>query len=232
MHLIPGFEGVPIVQMTRSACVPVVGVSQFGGNYLPRTWAESCVGFNESVVKALELHPSVRYVVISSPFAPIFTNSGQSLLVSGTQMGWSSEAALAGLVDALKRLKAADKTPILIAPPPAAPFNAGACNARLLENRLLLGRVSCHIDKRTAAEQRASLLSAVRIAGELAKVPVLDPANVLCRQSVCLTRIGQSVLYADSEHLTSAGSRVVVEGLGLRKLPAVDPHSVVSRSPD
>jgi len=216
MHYVPGLADAPIIQMTRSACAPIHGVANVGGEYT-RSWAQGCADFNRSVVNALASMPSVEIVLISSPFAQVLKDSGQSLLVDGEVSPWSPVGA-ARLSATLQELKTAGKRPILIAPTPPAGFDAGVCNERLVENRLSLGRNGCDIDRAEAARRSASVIELLHQAAAMAGAEVLDPATVLCGEAICRTREGASVLYADGGHLTDAGSRFVAEGLGLRRL--------------
>ena len=216
MHYMPGLQDASVIQMTRSSCAPIAGIANVSGP-ATSTWAKSCVEFNESVVSALEAMPSVRVVLMSSPFAQVLTDNGQSLLVDGAVVPWSPLGE-ERLLRTLERLKAAGKTPILLAPTPNGGFDAGVWNERLLEGRVILGRDGCDIPRQVAQSRGAPIIDKLVRIGQAAGVEVRDPAAVLCRGTVCISRLGPSVLYADDGHLTEAGSRLVSEGLGLLSL--------------
>lgn len=211
MHLIPGLDGVPLVQMTKSACAPTEGVAHVSPRYTS-AWARECVGFNESVLTAIAAMPSVRVVVISSTFAQVLVEDDQSLLVDGRVVPFSG-AGQTALVRAVLRLKMAGKAVIIVGPTPRANFDAGRCNERMIEGRPLLGRTGCDIDRTDPenAAVRAALLDAGRASG----VSPLFPAAILCGLERCITRSGTAILYRDNGHLTAAGSKTVVAGLGL-----------------
>lgn len=211
MQYAPGLEGVPFVQMTKSACSPVAGVAHISADY-SEAWARECASFNDSVLEAIVAMPSVRYVVLSSPFKQVMNGDGQKLLVGGRVQPFS-DAARVGFARTLARLKAAGKTPIVIGPTPYAEFDAGRCNERVIERRPMLGRSGCDIAEAAATRTNARVYAALSTVG----AEVLSPAAVLCADGRCATSRGGELLYRDQGHLTPAGARLVMEGLGVRK---------------
>jgi peptidoglycan/LPS O-acetylase OafA/YrhL len=211
MHLIPGLAGVPLVQLTKSACAPVQGVANIATGY-PPSWAAECVAFNESALRAIEGMPSVRFVVISSPFYQVLYDDGQQLFLDGRAQPFSV-AGKQGLERALVRLKAAGKTPILVGPTPGASFDAGRCNERAIEGRPMFGRTQCDVveGEGGTAHINAALLAVGRNTG----TDVYLPARALCQEGLCRTRHGDVIIYQDSGHLTDSGSRFVMEQLGI-----------------
>jgi len=208
MHLVPGLEGVALVQMTKSACAPVEGVANISGAYT-EAWARDCVSFNESALTAIEAMPSVRVVVISSPFGQVLVDDGQRLLVDGRIVPFSEEGQ-AALRRAVLRIRASGKTPVVVGPTPRARFDAGQCNARMAEGRPILGRADCNIN---GTDPENALVRAALVASG---VEFLSPGSVLCASGRCVTRLGNDTLYQDGGHLTAAGSRLVVDGLGIK----------------
>lgn len=206
MHWMAGLEGLPVVQMTKSACAPVEGVANVSAAYTS-TWARECVAFNDSVLEAIEAMPSVRYVVISSPFGQVLTDQGQSFYIGGRLEPYSEAGQLA-LSRTLERIRASGRVPILLGPPPRAPFDAGRCNERMIEGRIVAGQAGCDIPLTQVDRGVERTLQAVD--GD-----VLLPSSVLCDAEACRTREGDVILYQDRGHLTRAGARYVVEGLGL-----------------
>lgn len=211
MHLVPGLQGVPLVQMTKSACAPVEGLAQVSSKYT-EAWARECVAFNADALGAIENMPSVRYVVLSSIFGQVFPGEGHDLMVDG-RLEPTRDQAVKGLSRTLDRLKAAGKIPIIVGPTPRASFDAGACNQRAIERKPFLGRGHCDIPD--DLRDPAGVYRHLRAAAELSGVILLDPATVLCEGDYCRTRRGDILLYKDRGHLTSAGSHYVVGRLGL-----------------
>ncbi|MGZ9099459.1 MAG: acyltransferase family protein, partial [Brevundimonas sp.] len=195
MHLIPGLAGLPLVQMTKSACSPVVGATQVSIDY-SAAWARECTAFNDSVLEAVTAMPSVRYVVLSSPFKQVMADGGQRLLIDGRVQPFD-DAPRAAFARTLARLRAAGKTPIVIGPTPYAPFDAGRCNERMIEGRPILGRTDCAIDEAEAERVNAAVYAALNASG----AEPLSPATVLCADGRCATRQGEVILYRDAGHL-------------------------------
>jgi peptidoglycan/LPS O-acetylase OafA/YrhL len=214
MHWLAGLEGLPVVQMTKSACAPVEGLAHTSDRYTA-AWSRECVAFNDSVLAAIEAMPSVRYVLISSPFSQVFVEAGQGLFLDGAVQPFS-DAGQAAFLRGLERLKAAGKVPIILAPTPRAVFDAGRCNERTLEGRPFAGPADCSISYAMMIEQNAGVWTILEAIGAEAGVDVANPAEVLCDNQSCRTRDGDTILYVDNGHLTRDGARVVVERLGLR----------------
>lgn len=214
MHWLAGLEGLPVVQMTKSACAPVEGLAHTSDRYTA-AWSRECVAFNDSVLDAIEAMPSVRYVLISSPFSQVFVEDGQGLFLDGAVQPFS-DAGQAAFMQGLERLKAAGKEPIILAPTPRAAFDAGRCNERTLEGRPFAGPADCSISSAMMTEQNAGVWTMLEAIGAEAGVDVANPADVLCESGVCRTREGETILYVDNGHLTRDGARIVVERLGLR----------------
>lgn len=215
MHWLAGLEGLPVIQMTKSACAPVEGLANVTDGY-PIAWARECVAFNDSVLDAIEDMPSVRYVVISSPFVQVLTDEGQRLYADGRVVPFSN-AGQAALSRTLNRIRASGRVPLLIGPPPRAPFDAGRCNERMIEGRIVAGQAGCDIPLTGIAGGVESALLSVAPDAAL-------PSSVLCDAESCRTREGGVILYQDRGHLTREGARYVIDRLGLRERlqPAAD----------
>ncbi len=215
MHWLSGLDGLPVIQMTKSACAPVEGLAHTSDRYTV-AWSRECVAFNDSVLDAIEAMPSVRYVLISSPFGQVFVHDRQSLYYDGAVHPFS-DVGEAAFARGLERLKAAGKIPIILAPTPHAPFDAGRCNERMMEGKAIMGRSGCDIPLSVALFEERGIGSLIDDLGANSGVKVHSPAAVLCDDQVCRTREGRQILYVDNGHLTREGARIVVRELGLRE---------------
>ena len=92
MHLVPGIMAADnppprIVQATRGACGPLLDMAPmeitFRGGY-NKTWAESCISFNDSVLQYLEKTSSIKTVVLASPFGSFINERAFQLLKRGS----------------------------------------------------------------------------------------------------------------------------------------------------
>lgn len=215
MHWLAGLDGLAVIQMTKSACAPVEGLAHASDRYTP-AWSRECVAFNDSVLNAIEAMPSVRYVLISSPFGQVMVDDGQGLFFDGAVHPFS-DVGEAAFARGLERLKAAGKIPIILSPTPHAPFDAGRCNERMMEGKAIMGRSGCDIPLEAAQFEGRGIGSLIEEIGAKNGVKVLSPSAVLCDDQVCRTREGGQILYIDNGHLTREGARIVVRGLGLRE---------------
>lgn len=216
MHWLPGLEGLPVVQMTKSACAPVQGLANTSPSYTP-AWARECIAFNDSVLAAIEAMPSVRYVLISSPFLQVMVEDDQALYADGRVQPFS-DAGQAALLRALERIQAVGKVPIILAPPPRAAFDAGRCNERMLERKPIMGRRGCEIPLAAATFEGQGIGPIIETLGARAGVKVLSPASVLCDDRFCRTREGETILYADQGHMTHEGARYVIGQFDLQAM--------------
>lgn len=215
IHLVPGLEGVPLVQLTKTSCAPVDAVAPVSARYT-RAWAEECVGFNEDALAAITSMPSVKYVVIGSIWVQLLSDEVSDTVLANGKLRPRMGEGEAALLRAIARLRAAGKTPILVVPTPRADFDAGSCNVRQLEGRPVFGRTRCDIDEAAAKLAGAEVDAALRRVAATTGVELLDPALVLCRAGRCATRLGDRRLYEDRGHLTPDGSRFVMAGLGIK----------------
>jgi len=217
MHLINGLvaENIPLVQMTKSACAPALGVAQLHDSYTP-SWARECAAFNESALEAIEHSPTIRTVIISSPFGQIF-DPADRLFIDGQVSAWAP-VAVERLTDAVRRVQASGKTVIIVAPTPHAEFDAGECNVRVSEGLPILGRRDCSIDLTASHQEQQHVIAALETVQRQTGAKIVWPEAVLCHDGRCATRVGATILYRDPGHLTPAGSVMVIRRLGLARL--------------
>jgi peptidoglycan/LPS O-acetylase OafA/YrhL len=230
MHLVPGLVDQPqapgVVQATRSACGPILGVGpQRLENPLPgpvydRGWAESCIEFNRSVLEYLKRTESIRIVVLSSPWVQYLTDDFALVMASGgvdDVVKPSVFNALSAFRASIEEVRAAGKRVVLIAPPPSADFNVGACLERQLADRIAIGGFKgCAIPVAAYRERRLEVLSFLEQAEEF--VPVIRLSEFLCTPESCATLIDGTMIYRDEGHLSHDGSRLLAARMNWWKL--------------
>jgi peptidoglycan/LPS O-acetylase OafA/YrhL len=227
MHLVPGIlesagGAPPIVQATRSACGPLRGIARVNekAGYNP-AWAESCIAFNESVVRYLKKADSVKTVVLSSPLKQ-YVNKTERLLIWDVRDG-SYRIVDASLTEAVKSLKrtvdtvrALGKRVVVVAPPPSGGFDIGRCIERL-ENRLLTvgGSDECNIDMSAYRVERGKVLELLAALPQQADVEVIRFDSYLCDSKACRTQIDGTFIYRDGGHLSHEGSIFMANAVSL-----------------
>jgi hypothetical protein len=119
------------------------------------------------------------------------------------------------LVATIRRLEAAGKRVILVAPLPRSNFDPGACYLRAEQRVLTLGRDSCDIARAELFPWYGEVVAKLRRLAPVAGAALFVPEDVLCDGRTCATRRGGVILYRDRGHLTRDGSIYLVRRLGL-----------------
>lgn len=220
MHLVTGMRGVmgtewSFVQATKSACSPVLGIAQTGGRY-SQTWSRECLDFNRSVVDALTRMPSVRDVALASSWVQVLDKSGRGVVVDGHIEPWSGAIVREHLVQTVRAVQAAGKRPILVGPTAMAPYNVGACNARLVTGRFFARLDGCDPSPADVGARIGEVLRLLRSVADETGATLLLPSAVMCPGVRCQSLVEGKSLYRDSGHLTPYGSEYVMRALAFR----------------
>lgn len=226
MHLVPGLarggqRGV--LQATRWVCGPILGIAPVNQAY-SKAWARSCLDWNQSVLDALALAPSVKVVVLSSILSPYVEagEPGWSALRDGQMASGAQPRDNAQLLAALSRTVAAIRSKgrrvVLVAPVPSADYDVGRCLVRQDAGLITLGRGrDCTLHQADSERRNAGVRRFIGEVERLDIVPVIDPAEAMCEQGRCTTRQGDVSLYRDAVHLSRAGSQWLERRMDLER---------------
>ncbi len=102
-------------------------MASLDANY-DEVWARGCLDFNGRAVDLIKRTDSIRYVFISSPFAGYLDLGALKLFNEGRAQVGDRTIALENLVRTVLDLQSHHKRVIMIAPPPTAGFDIGACH--------------------------------------------------------------------------------------------------------
>ena len=208
MHLAPAIKaGVGsrgMVQHTKSVCAPIVDISVVTPEY-PAAWSEGCIAFNDQVLDWLSGQPSIRYVVISSPFGIVFNDVYQR----GGQVATAPRPDLVRdkLFATAARVAAMGKTLIIVSPPPVTGENIGQC----LAGAALRGAPAEACDFTTDQIDPLSTKVFDFLHDVSAQIPVLFLDQLICTNGLCDTRIGDIFIYRDGGHLSIEAARYLGE---------------------
>ena len=218
MHLVPGILrseiGASLVQMTRSACGPILELAILPDSNPPqdtfyRNWAASCIEFNRSVLDYLANKGSIKYVIISSKLELHWTRSRRIQYLSRNRVVDVDEslllAELASTIDSIRKL---GKKVVVVAPPPwpmIEGFDIGACLERLEARKIVLGTESCDFEE-SRWRNNSQVVPFLSNLERRADVPVLWPSDALCAEDICRASIGGKFIYRDEGHLSVEGS--------------------------
>ncbi|MBR1213958.1 acyltransferase family protein [Bradyrhizobium sp. JYMT SZCCT0180] len=216
MALAPGLAASSpqgIIQATKSVCGPLLDLSPLNGAH-NRRWSERCARFNESVFSYLAKHPEIDTVVLSAAltqYVPGAEDLDWRYLVK-TPDGFSERPqstalllkALATTVSGIRRL---GKRVILVAPPPAGPFDIGRCLERIAAGKLTItDHPDCTFTSEEYRKHRREVLSFLDQVRAQDAAPLLDLDEQICGIERCQTRLNGTMLYRDNGHLSPAGS--------------------------
>ena len=225
MHLVAGLaQDFDVVQATRSACAPLKGMS-----VLPlrqdEHWARSCIAFNDSVLAYAAQTPSIRTVVISSPFYqqvdPGEINLDVGVTGTGSRLTSAGvDSAAEGLRRSVNQLRALGKEVVIVAPPPNGGFDIARCVERNERGLLTLAAPpGCEVQTAVYHRGFGQVLKMLGVlAAEGIRVESFDA--LLCDAKVCRTTMDGTLLYRDKGHLSYDGSRLLVARSGLSHLAA------------
>lgn len=203
-----------VVQITKSACAPVLGAAHTS-RHRTRRWAESCISFVRDSVEKISRDPNIRHVILSPMFSQVFMAPDRRILVDGEIIGPGPRAASRGLRELVSRLVAAGKHVVLLGPAPDNGKNFGACFERLATGALTFGRRSCSLSLDAFKKRRQPMIDALNSYLDQKGVNVLWPHDVLCQSGECRTFRNRTPYYVDNAHLTVEGTKHVLDGLGI-----------------
>ncbi len=222
MQLVDGLAATAeggVLQATKSACGPVLGLAQITAGGYTTAYARDCIAFNDSVYAYLQATPTIRTVVLSAAIFPYFDPQRRLLvresdaLVERAPDRTLAERAIAATIG---RIRAAGKRVVIVAPAPSNGFDYTHCVERRLANRSLFGRfVDCDIPYREYRDSKRELLAFLDRLAAHADVDVVSMEPALCDGKACKTMLGDVVVYRDEGHLSHAGSVAVARALGL-----------------
>ncbi|SFZ86756.1 Peptidoglycan/LPS O-acetylase OafA/YrhL, contains acyltransferase and SGNH-hydrolase domains [Devosia enhydra] len=224
MHLAPGLiaseAGLKLQQQSKSSCAPLLDMSLFRADY-DADWRAGCFAFNDQVMAWLEANPSVRYVVLSSPFGIV---EDGAIGRDGIEVPEAERISriIAATSATLERIRRTGARVVLISPTPSPGFNVGNC----LTGAALFGYGEDHCDffTRDGHGDQTLLVSLQRLLGKsprpdaLAFLEAIEPdlpiiwlSDMICSYGLCDVVQEGRFIYRDSGHLSKEGSAYLGE---------------------
>lgn len=207
MHLADGIVAsrpdVRLVQRTESACAPLLGIAPvLGGNLRA---AEACMRFNQGVLAQMKSMPTVRYVVLASPFSQFLKPENSILGEDGRVQPADSRLVLKAFRETLQRLGEMQVSAVVVGPPPANGSDLGKCLAR----SSLLGRGLGYCDF-AQSEMSPERHEVYRLLSALpAGTHIVWLHELMCQAGHCATHDGNTFLFLDNGHLSRDGSALL-----------------------
>ncbi len=202
MHLLPAIQAdnphARIIQMTKSACGPFFDMA-FVSKKFP---AERCLEFTGQVYSWLRHAPTVKYVVLSSPFEEYFRKGAMLQNRNNEQFPASEKIVADMLLQTLKKIVDLGKIPIVVSPTPGNGKDIGRCVLRAV----YFGRdpSTCDYPLSTISPERKKAFALMDDIGRQYNVIRLD--KMLCVNGVCKSSLLPSFLYRDGGHMCREGA--------------------------
>ena len=201
MHLVEGIlasdPGLGLQQLTMPACSPLLGLSQLPPSKRSN-WASRCISFNDDVLHWLKRTPSVKTVILSSPYSgvlenPLYTRSGK--LVQQNAM----EAVQQSILATAEQIRQSGAKVVIVSPPPTSGWDIGHCLEQSIFQGVDPARSCAFPVDGTSGVSR--LLRAVST-----DVPVYWLQFDICKSGTCQASSDGVLLHRDTGHLTGEGS--------------------------
>ena len=204
MHLIPGILAsnpkAKLIQMTWSFCGPFHEFAPFNGSEYNYNWAQKCIDHNRKVLEIIEKTPSIKYVVLASPFVQYVSDEWKFLTRNGP-VEFNRGAVLKALVDTLQLLKNKGLRPVVFSPPPSIDYEAGHCIT--VSQFFKRNFNQCDIDLSLPHPKLTKAMGLLSEIGKQFKFVRLD--EVLCEHNKCSAFYDNNIIYIDT-HLSYEGS--------------------------
>jgi peptidoglycan/LPS O-acetylase OafA/YrhL len=224
MHLVPGVVAVAgergVLQATRSACAPLVGLSFY--NYPKKTleWGESCLRFNDQVLEKLQQTPSIKLVILSGAFGGVgdLTNAGLERAADGSIVpaSLSPDLTVRHMAETVDKIRALGRRVILISSPPRSNYNIGSCLERQLTGKLSFGpNKDCRVPMTAARALPPETDGLYLRFPQEAGLDVIHLADGLCDKDECKIRLNGKWIYRDVGHLAYEGSEEIFKEFNL-----------------
>ncbi len=204
MHLAQGFlasnPSIGLVQKTASVCGPFLGIAPTNATYV-RPLAEKCLAINDKVYEYLKETPSVKYVVLSSPFGQ-FVGSDATVLTRDGRIVKGKDVAVNVMVDTVNKIKSLGKTPVIFSPTPQNGENVGKCLMKSVffkEDTEL-----CNVRYSESLKHQADVWSFLKEVSS--EVKVVNLTDFLCRDDTCRASFDDVFIFRDYGHLAHEGS--------------------------
>jgi len=177
----------------------------------------------ESINQALGIarnHPEIKTVYLAARWAYYTTGQGYGLdntpskeIYVNDRRGTPAIMEIKrGLVETLAMLRANGKRVVFVHDAPELSFDPAECspaNEIFTVRRL---KDPCGVPLAEYRNRQSSYRAwAEQVLRENQDVGVIDPESTMCTEGFCFAKRGSDVLYSDSHHLNTAGSRYLMQ---------------------
>lgn len=212
MQIVPAIiasnPGVKLVQATVSQCEPILGYARSSTIF----GAENCIQSNEKVLEMLKSTPSIKDVVISSPF-PQLAASNYVTDSSGRNFIATPNDSYNMVVSTINQLKRIGKRVTIVAPTPEDKFGKDIGFCLLKTSSLNLNRSVCDFSSTDMSDKQKEIYRRINIISQDVNVVWLKDA--ICNDGICHSTIDNKLIYRDKGHLSYEGSEFLGKKINL-----------------
>ncbi|MBB3192584.1 acyltransferase family protein [Halomonas cerina] len=200
----PSLQDMSLVQFTKPVCAPIYGLALTSHRY-PLSWSRECIAFNAQVKAWMEQHPSVKYVVMSSPLGVLYHDAYQA---NGKlhEHPHGTELVVEHLNRTAEAIRQAGKIPIFVSPPPRSDENLARC---IIASMIFVKGNTVNCNFRTEQFSPHYVKARDLLASERITFPVVNLEPYICHDGLCHTFMDGKVVYRDEGHLSREGSEVL-----------------------
>lgn len=208
MHLVDGVHAsnpsAGLIQLTMTSCGPLLGLAPVNFKRYTEQWAGHCLEFGYKVKRWIEQNDTVRYAVLSSPFAAYMSDSWSLLTEEGVVKA-DMELALKHFSETLAFLEANNIKPVIVSPPPSSGTDLGKCLVKAVQFSQPLE--ICDYDRKLHDKRQGKVKDFLKTIDEDHHVLWLD--QLLCDDKTCRAGMDGVFLYRDKGHLSREGSAYI-----------------------
>ena len=221
MHIASGVansvEG-GVVQATRLACPPTMGLSWFDAN-MSEADARECIAFNRQVLQLMKDEPSIEAVVLAGALHAYFLEDVQAYDEQRGTVTASSAKIAGALEQTIADIRNLGKRVVFVRSPPAADFDVGLCLERKELGLPLVGPLAdCEIPRAMARHRSAEANESLEKVERRTGLATIGFDNVLCDEARCRTTLGGQHVYRDNSHLSIGGGEALARQLNIGSL--------------
>jgi peptidoglycan/LPS O-acetylase OafA/YrhL len=215
MQIVPAIiasnPSVKLIQATVSQCEPIIGFSRSSTIF----GAQNCILSNDRVIDMVKKIPSIKNVVISSPY-PQLAASNYVTDRSGRSFIASPNDSYNMILATVNKLKELGKNVTIVAPTPEDKEGKDIGFCLLKTSSLNLRRSVCDFSSTDISDKQKEIYRRINIISQDTNVIWLKDA--ICSNGICQSSIGDTLIYRDKGHLSYEGSRIIGKKIGMYNL--------------
>ena len=212
MQIVPALQSqeqsTQFVQRTHSGCPPYLNYAFYNPAMTVKAAiraSKSCIDFNSKTLATLKVSPSIKNVILSSPFeyGGNMLHSSGKIIDQEFQLPTMKKA----LSNLIKELNDLDLNVVVVSPPPSNGIDLGLCVSKIIR----FGYRNDYCNFQLDDQKNGSAMSFLNeIEGQFDLVR-LD--ELICPNQICEVYRDGMIIYRDTGHLSIEGSTILAEKL-------------------